>query len=92
MNDIQIHWASVCQLLSETLQNLNSVYEKCCHITDVFEAELVWLNEIVDVSSLHKPMNGNIQLIMEEIDHHKVTNHVILNAELGAIAFTGLAV
>ena len=39
---------------------------------DVFDSESQWLNDIVLLTSVHTPTNGNTDAILEEIDQHQV--------------------
>lgn len=73
LNDIHMHWNSICQLLSETLENLTQVYIKLCTINDITTGEIDWLFELEEMASQRQVTRGNLELIQNEITRHKVS-------------------
>ncbi|XP_019856696.1 PREDICTED: dystonin-like [Amphimedon queenslandica] len=72
LNDVQTHWASICQLLDETLEQLSSVYSKVCLIEDMTQKEMEWLDIVCEAAADKAPTRGVIDALKEEIDRHKV--------------------
>ena len=72
LNDVQTHWASICQLLDETLEQLSSVYSKVCLIEDMTQKEIEWLDIVCEAAADKTPTRGDIDRLKGEIDRHKV--------------------
>lgn len=72
LSDTHMHWNSICQLLSETLENLTQVYTKLCHINDITTSEIDWLMELQESATQRQVTRGNVELIQNEIARHKV--------------------
>ena len=72
LNDMHMHWNSICQLLTETLENLTRVYTKLCTINDITTGEIDWLMELQEMAAQRQVTRGNVELIQNEITRHKV--------------------
>ena len=73
LNDMHMHWNSICQLLTETLENLTQVYAKLCTINDITTSEIDWLMDLQEMAAERQVTRGNVELIRNEITRHKVS-------------------
>ncbi len=73
LNDVSIHWNSVCQLLSETLDTLAAVYKKLTLINEISMNEQDWLNEMTIAMANKRTTHGVIDIVKEEIELFNVS-------------------
>ena len=72
LNDVSIHWNSVCQLLSETLQTLDAVYRKLVLINDITLSEQEWITALGALMANKQTTRGVVEVVRNEVELFKV--------------------
>ncbi len=72
-NDVNQHWGSLVKLLSETMLHLESTHAEMRHVIRIRREEFGWL-ETCELAAADKVRTeGDVAVIEQEIETHKVS-------------------
>ena len=74
---MSIHWNSVCQLLSETLQTLDAVYKKLVLINEITLSEQEWITALGALLADKQTTHGVVELVKNEVELFKVCTNLL---------------
>ena len=67
-----MHWNSSCKLLNETFLHLEATEAEMRHVLLIREEEFQWLEECERHAHHRERTHGNLDLLHNEIERHKV--------------------